>query len=98
MPRSRRYSVTVLKYRIGGDYRRFQTIIGINEKFRGNVDVVIKGDGRVLFKGAARAGQAPQPLDLDVTGVVELEITVGYGEDELDIGDWLHLADAKVVK
>ena len=92
------HSVTVLKYRIGGDYRRFQTIIGINEKFRGNVDVVIKGDGRVLFKGAARAGQAPQPLDLDVGGVVELEITVGYGEDELDIGDWLHLADAKVVK
>lgn len=92
------HSSTVLKYRIGGDYRRFQTVIGINEKFRGNVDVVIKGDGRELFKGPARIGQPPQPLDLDVNGVVELEIAVGYGEDEIDIGDWLHLADAKVVK
>ena len=92
------HSATVLKYRLGGDYRRFQTIIGINEKFSGNVDVTIKGDGRVLFKGPARINQPPQPLDLDVTGVVELEISVGYGEDELDIGDWLHLADAKVVK
>jgi hypothetical protein len=88
----------VLKYRIGGDYRRFQTTIGINEKYRGNVDVTVKGDGRTLFKGNARIGQEPQPLDLDVNGVVELEITVGYGEDELDIGDWLHFADAKLLK
>ena len=92
------HSLTVLKYRIGADYRRFQTIIGIDERFRGNVDVTIKGDGRVLFKGAARIDQPPQPLDLDVSGVVELEITVGYGEDELDIGDWLQLADAKLIK
>lgn len=92
------HSATMLRYRLGGDYRRFQTIIGINEKFAGNVDVTIKGDGRVLFKGPARANQPPQPLDLDVNGVVELEINVGYGEDELDIGDWLHLADAKVLK
>lgn len=92
------HSLTVLKYRIGGDYRRFQTTIGINEKYSGNVDVTIKGDGRTLFKGNARIGQEPQPLDLDVNGIVELEITVGYGEDELDIGDWLHFADAKLLK
>jgi len=93
------HSLTVLKYRIGGDYRRFQTLVGIDDDIRiGNADIIIKGDGRVLFKGAARAGQPPQPLDLDVTGIVELEITVGFGADELDIGDRVHLADAKVVK
>jgi hypothetical protein len=92
------HSATNLKYRIGGDYRRFQTIVGIDERYRGNVDIVIKGDGRTLFKGAARIDQPPQSLDLDVTGVVELEINIGYGEDGLDIGDWLHLADAKVIK
>lgn len=92
------HSLTVLKYRSGGDYRRFQTVMGIDEHFSGNVDVTIKGDGRVLFKGPVRAGQPPQALDLDVTGVVELEITVGFGEDELDIGDRLILADAKLVK
>ena len=94
------HSLTVLKYRLGGDYRRFQAVMGIDDDIRvaGNVDVVIKGDGRPLFKGAARVNQPPQPLDLDVTGVVELEITVDYGDDKLDIGDRLHLADAKVVK
>ncbi|MBS0203728.1 MAG: NPCBM/NEW2 domain-containing protein [Planctomycetes bacterium] len=93
------HSLTVLKYRIGGDYRRFQTLFGIDDSLRaGNADVTIKGDGKVLFKGAARAGQSPQPLDLDVTGVVELEITVGFGEDELDIGDRVLFVDAKVVK
>ena len=94
------HSLTVLKYRLGGDYRRFQTVMGIDDDIRvaGNVDVVIKGDGRPLFKGTARVNQPPQPLDLDVTGVVELEITVDYGDDKLDIGDRLHLADAKVVK
>jgi hypothetical protein len=92
------HSLTVLRYRSGGDYRRFQTVMGIDEHFSGNVDVTIKGDGRVLFKGSARAGQPPQNLDLDITGVVELEITVGFGEDELDIGDRLILADAKLVK
>ena len=94
------HSLTVLKYRLGGDYRRFQAVMGIDDDIRvaGNVDVVIKGDGRPLFKGAARVNQPPQPLDLDVSGVVELEITVDYGDDKLDIGDRLHLADAKVVK
>ncbi len=93
------HSVTNLKYRIGGDYRRFQAVMGIDDHIPvGNVDVTIKGDGRTLFKGTAKAGQAPQVLDLDVNGVVELEINVGYGEDELDIGDRLHLADAKLVK
>lgn len=93
------HSKTMLRYRIGGDYRRFQAIMGIDEYFVcGNVDVVIKGDGKVLFQGPARAGQPPQTLDLDVAGIVELEITVDYGEDKVDIGDWLNLADAKLVK
>lgn len=93
------HSLTALKYRIGGDYRRFQALMGIDEYFYcGNVDVTVKGDGRVLFKGPVHAGQPPQPLDLDVTGVVELEIIVDYGEDKVDVGDWVNLADAKLVK
>lgn len=94
------HSATVLKYRIGGDYRRFQAVMGIDDDVRvaGNVDVVIKGDNRVLFSGSARLGQPPQPLDLDVAGIVELEITVGFGDDQLDIADRLHLADAKLIK
>ena len=108
------HSRTLLKYRIGGDYRRFQTIMGIDDSLRvgGDVDVVIKGDGRTLFKGPVSIKERPEPgaatttearlmppitLDLDVTGVVELEILVDFGE-QIDIGDCLDLADAKVVK
>ena len=39
----------------------------------------------------------PVKLDLDVTGVVELEIFVDFGEQN-EVGDCLDLADAKVVK
>ena len=108
------HSRTLLKYRIGGDYRRFQTIMGIDDSLRvgGDVDVVIKGDGRTLFKGPVsihergKPGSAnateqklmqPVKLDLDVTGVVELEFLVDFGEQQ-EIGDCLDLADAKVVK
>ena len=110
------HSRTLLKYRIGGDYRRFQTIMGIDDSLQsagaGNVDVVIKGDGRTLFKGPVSiyersepgAGKSTEPrlmqpikLDLEITGVVELEIFVDYGE-MTDIGDCLNLAVAKVLK
>lgn len=94
------HSKTVIKYRIGGDYRRFQAVMGIDDDVlvRSNVDVIIKGDNRVLFSSSVRLKDPPQFLDLDVGGVVELEITVDYGEDQLDIADRLHLADAKVIK
>ncbi|MEK6259579.1 MAG: NPCBM/NEW2 domain-containing protein [Planctomycetota bacterium] len=108
------HSRTLLKYRIGGNYRRFQTIMGIDDSLRngGDVDVVIKGDGRTLFKGPVSIHERSEPgaansteprlmqpikLDLDVTGIVELEILVDFGE-LTDVGDCLDLADAKVVK
>jgi len=108
------HSRTLLKYRIGGDYRRFQAIMGIDDTLRvgGDVEVVIKGDGRTLFKGPVSIHERGEPgstnaterklmqpvkLDLDVTGVVELEIFVDFGEQN-EVGDCLDLADAKVVK
>ena len=100
------HSRTLLKYRLGGDFRRFQAIMGIGDELSfGIVDVVIKGDKRVLFKGSAQTPEpdtakvaAPQTLDLDVTGVAELEIFVDYGSDQRDIGDRLYLANARVIK
>jgi hypothetical protein len=108
------HSRTLLKYRIGGDYRRFQTVMGIDDSLRngGDVDVVIKGDGRVLFQGPVSIHERSEPgtdtlieprlmppikLDLDVTGIVELELFVDFGEGA-EVGDCLDLADAKLVK
>jgi hypothetical protein len=93
------HSKTFLRYRIGGDYRRFQAVMGIDQIVgqRGNVHVVISGDGKTLLETDVTGFDEPQPLDLDVSGVRDLEILVDFGGD-LDIADHLDLADAKVIK
>jgi hypothetical protein len=93
------HSRTLLKYRLSGDYRRFQTVMGIDQAVAplGNVHVVISGDGKTLLESDVRGSDPPQNLDLDVAGVRDLEILVDFGGD-LDIADHLDLADAKVIK
>jgi hypothetical protein len=92
-------SKTTLRYRIAGDYTRFQGVMGIDDSVRGygNVWVVISGDGKPLLEGEVKGGTAPQPFSLDVTGVRDLEILVDFGGDA-NIGDHLDLADAKLLK
>jgi hypothetical protein len=93
------HSRTFLKYRLAGDYRRFQAVMGIDQAVAplGNVHVVISGDGKTLRESDVRGSDPPQNLDLDVAGVRDLDILVDFGGD-LDIADHLDLADAKVIK
>ncbi len=94
------HSKTYLRYRIGRDYRRFQAIMGIDNAVAhkgGDVHVVISGDGKKLLETDVRGVDKPVPIDLDISGVLNLEILVDFGGD-LDIADHLDLADAKVIK
>jgi hypothetical protein len=93
------HSRTLLKYRLNGEYRRFQAVMGIDQAVapHGDVHVVINGDGKTLHDAEVRGTDAPQTLDLDVAGVRDLEIFVDFGGG-LDIADHLDLADAKVIK
>jgi hypothetical protein len=95
------HSRTLLRYRIAGEYRKFQAVMGIDESVvgtgRADVHVVISGDGKPLLEADVRAADAPRTLDLDVAGVRDLEILVDFGGD-LDISDHLDLADARVIK
>jgi NPCBM/NEW2 domain-containing protein len=95
------HSKTQLKYRLGGEYRRLQTVIGIDHLVAsngyGDCRLVISGDGKSLFEADVKAKDSPRPIDLDVEGVVMLEILVDFGGN-LDISDHLDLADAKLVK
>ena len=97
------HTKTFLKYRLGGEYRRFQAVIGIDEglanKALGDAKVIISGDGKVLFEKVVLGKDDPQQLDLDVSGIRDLEILVDW-VDENDLGycDHVDLADAKVVK
>ena len=93
------HSKTYLRYRIGSDYRRFQAVMGIDKAVApmGDVHVVISGDGKKLLEADVRGTDKPRVIDLDVSGVRDLEILVDFGRD-LDIADHLDLADARVIK
>jgi hypothetical protein len=95
------HSRTLLKYRIGGDYRRFRAVMGIDHDAAkdgiGIVSVVIKGDTKKLFEGTVRWSDPPRDLDLDVSNVQMLEITVDYGDNDAT-GDHLDLCEARVIK
>lgn len=92
-------SRTELMYRLTDDFRQFHAIVGIDDHVRdgGNVDLVISGDGKVLFSRNITGRDEAVPVDLDITGVKRLKILVDFGQ-ELDIADHLNLCDARITK
>ena len=95
------HSKTLLRYRIGTEYRRFQAVMGIDrvisDRNLGDVHVVFSGDGKQLLEADVRGADEPRLIDLDVSGVRDFEILVDFGAD-LDIADHLDLADARFLK
>ncbi len=93
------HSRTVAVYRLSGPYRRFQAIAGIDDRVRprGNVRLIISGDGRELLAKTIAGTDAPLEIDVDLTGVRRLTIEVDFGED-LDVADHLDLCEARIVK
>jgi hypothetical protein len=92
---------TRLRYRIAGEYARFRAVAGIDDaapRLKTSALLRISGDGRALFEAECAPGEPPRPIDLDLGGVRELEILVDFGADQLNIGDFLDLADAKLTK
>ncbi|MDP7275626.1 MAG: NPCBM/NEW2 domain-containing protein [Planctomycetaceae bacterium] len=93
------HSKTRLVYSLARRHRRFQAWMGIDALVgrRGNVHVVISADGKKLLEADVKGTEKPRLVDLDITGLRELQILVDYGGD-LDIADHLDLADAKLVR
>jgi hypothetical protein len=93
------HSRTRLVYRLPGQFRRFQAVVGIDDRVRpqGNVRLVVRGDDRVLLETNVTGTDPPLPVDLDVTGVRRLAILVDYGA-HLDLADHLDLCNARIVK
>jgi hypothetical protein len=92
-------SRTTLAYRLPGKFRQFRAVVGIDDAVRetGNVHVEITGDGKPLWQGDVRGSDAARELELEIDGVRRLAIVCDYGAD-LDIGDRLNLAEARVTK
>jgi hypothetical protein len=99
------HSGTTLKYRLNRDYRRLQAIVGVDRSASGCARVgpqmvaTVTGDGRQLFQAQFSWDGEPQPLDLDVGGVRDLEIRVDpVSMETIGACEHLVLAEVRVVK
>lgn len=93
------HSRSELVYRVPAKSRKFLALAGIDDSVgsEGHVAVKISGDGKELYSGNFSGLDKAVPLEIDVTGVRKLTILVDYGQD-LDVGDYFDLADARIVK
>jgi hypothetical protein len=88
-----------LTYSVGGQYRRFRAVVGIDDTAGnwGHVVCRVLGDNAVLFESELKGGDEPREIDLDVANVKLLALFVDFGE-KLDIGDRVAFADARLIK
>ena len=72
------HSGVTVRYRINRDYRRFVAMAGMDHNVGGNrsVRLAITGDGSELFNDVIKYQDEARQLDLDVSGVRDLEIRV----------------------
>lgn len=93
------HSHTELTYQLPDAFRRFKATIGIADSVRpqGHVEVIVRADGRTIWKAAVSGADPPETLDLDIDGASRLTIVCDYGQN-LDIADHLVVGDARVLK
>ncbi|QDT17312.1 NPCBM/NEW2 domain-containing protein [Alienimonas californiensis] len=95
------HAPAALEWRLPKDTARLRAVAGIEDARRalgvGEVDLTIAGDGRELFTRRLTHTDDPLELDVDVTGVRVLTITVGVGDDPF-AGDHLALGNARLTQ
>ncbi|HSL22442.1 MAG TPA: NPCBM/NEW2 domain-containing protein [Vicinamibacterales bacterium] len=96
------HSTSEIRYEIAGAFARFLALAAIDDEVRpqkpNEARFEVWGDGRLLWKSEAiRSGEAPVPIEADVTGVRDLTLKVLPGSDGSgsDHADWL---DARLIK
>ena len=90
---------TVLTFDLGGEYREFQAVAGLPESVLDGqlaVQLIVEGDGRVLFQQTLRRKDPPKPQSLDIQGIRQLRLIV-EGDFAVN-GNRLILGNARVVK
>jgi NPCBM/NEW2 domain len=96
------HSKTKLVYDLGGNYRRLETLVGLDAKSggKGAVDVTMTLDGKALaldeLKNLTLARGAIS-LVIDTAGVKELTILVDYGPGG-DVQDDVNFAEARLIE
>jgi len=98
------HSGTVATFRLGREYRRLTATLGLDSnstelpRIAPRVKVVISGDGKPLDSREIAWNDAPFPLELDVSGIRELEIRVESSREIPGILEHLVLGEARVIQ
>lgn len=90
---------TVLDYKLGGDYKEFDALVGVDETVAGksHVRLLIEGDGKQLFSAEFTRKDKPREVRLNIQNVQTLRISV-LSVEALDFANHLDLADVKISK
>jgi len=89
---------STLYVQLGGAAKSFSATVGLDDEVKANpaaVEFCVYGDGKILWRsGEIRAGDVPQNVSVDLTGVKLLLLTVGETSQGIAFAhaDW---ADAK---
>ncbi|MFK7766557.1 MAG: NPCBM/NEW2 domain-containing protein [Mariniblastus sp.] len=81
------------------EFDRFNATVGIDAETKGRGDCVmtVRGDGIELWSKRIQGSGEPVAVDLDITGIKEVELLVYPGED-FDLGDHANWAEARFLK
>jgi hypothetical protein len=93
------HSRTELVYRLAGRYQRFMSTAGFafGTTSQANVELKLFADDEEIFSQSIDHSEEPLSIDVDVSGARRLRLLVDYGANA-DIGDQLHLGDARLIK
>jgi len=88
-----------LVYRLASKYQRFEASVGIDPDAasQADVDLRIYLDDRMVFERSISKADPVIRIDLDVSSANRMKLVVDYGR-AMDIGDRLHLCDARLTK
>jgi hypothetical protein len=93
------HSHSRLSYRLSGAYRRFEALLGLDDKDgrRGDVRIRVLADGKPLLDRALTRRDGAVPVSLSMEGVRELTLEVDFGRDG-DVQDVVNWAEARLIK
>jgi hypothetical protein len=90
-----------LTYDLQGRFAVLAALAGIDQAGgkRGNAELRILGDGRELLKPTRLAGgDNPVPVRCVVSGVGKLTLIADFGPDGVDVGDYVDLVEARLIR
>ncbi len=96
------HSETRLSYDLGGRYSRFEALVGLDPRSgrKGSVRIGVLVDGKDrggLEKEDLTLAKGPVRLSVDLKGVRELTLVVGFGEGG-PVQDHVNWADARLIR